>query len=120
MLGRLLIALFATWLAIAPALASSCAAGCDSVGTPTLHTRLAHVDSVKQQLDCHGAGEQPGDPVDSEMPSMAIACFAAGVASIPTFHPQLVHAEPVSEQHLPVLLPRTSFKTAPLTKPPQV
>jgi hypothetical protein len=121
---RLLLTLLLAWLAIAPAIANSCATGCETMSASSAH----HLASAGADLgqgsdvpDCHDASNGNGSD-DTKMPdagSMAAACFVAGAVSVPAASFAGIAIDVDSEYRSFVLLPSASFQTAPPNKPPQ-
>jgi hypothetical protein len=121
---RLLLILLLAWLAIAPAIANSCAAGCGTMSPPSAHQLAGEAADLGQGAgipDCHDASNSKG-PDDSKMPdggSMAAACFVAGAVSLPAASFSGIAIDVDSEHRSFVLLPSVSFQTSPPIKPPQ-
>ena len=116
--SRILLTILLAWTAIAPAIANSCAAGCQIGAASERH--LADERSEASGVpDCHGAGNQHEDTEIPDGGSMAVACFVASAASIPCFFSTVATIDIASEHHVLVLLPPLSFETSAPTKPPQ-
>lgn len=135
MIKRILLTLLLAWLAVAPAIAGSCVAGCETRGAASTH-HVVDQDGggAQSHRDCHGltnlgstdsgstdAGSTGGD--DSQTPqegwSMAVACFVASAASVPCSYTPLVSIDVGPGPESLVLLPPISFETSPPNKPPQ-
>jgi hypothetical protein len=121
---RLLLTLLLAWLAIAPAIANSCATDCESMSAPSAHHAPGEDADLGQGAgipDCHDASNSNG-PDDSKMPdggSMAAACLVAAAVSVPTSSFSGIAIDVDSEHGSFVLLPSVSFQTSPPNKPPQ-
>ena len=119
MVRRLLIVLLVAWIGIAPAIANSCAAGCQMSGASmhSDHDSQPHSDASSAP-DCHGQdGHQDKKAPDGS--SMVVACFVAASAAIPAISFPLLHIEIAAVQHASVLLPPLTFETSAPIKPPQ-
>jgi hypothetical protein len=115
---RILLALFLGWTAIAPAIASSCAAGC-GISAGAMHHDMEHAPDASDLPDCHGdANDRDG----STMPggdSMAAACFVAAAATLPSASLSVLNLDAPSAQRSCVLLPPLSFETSAPDEPPR-
>lgn len=123
MIKRILSVLLLAWMAIAPAVANSCAAGCETSATASSHqgTGVGASSDSSDASDCHGGGATH-ESDESNMPdggSMEVACLVASAASLPSASISLHKIEAVSEQHSAVLLPSLSFHTSAPARPPQ-
>lgn len=117
---RLLFALFFAWIAIAPAIASSCAAGCETGPVPMQDVVHDHEVADASGLPyCQGNTDEPDDSGLPDGSSMVIACFVAGAVSLPPLSISVVKVGLTSEQGSVVLLPPHSFHTSAPSKPPQ-
>ena len=119
MVRRLLIVLLVAWIGIAPAIANSCAAGCQMSGV-AMHggdNSQPHSD-VSGTPDCHGQN----DHQDTKVPdggAMVVACFVAAATAIPAISFPVLNIEIASVRHPLVLLPPLTFETSAPIKPPQ-
>ena len=116
MIKRLLLALLLAWTAIAPAIANSCAAGCETVEGSMHRSTHGHAANVS---DCHGNANERGDSNVPDDGSMEIACLIASAASLPSSSVSLAQIDLPSEPRSAVLLPPLSFQTSGPTRPPQ-
>jgi hypothetical protein len=119
---RILLSLLLAWLAIAPAIANSCAAECGS-GARSAHYGAELLMEVEQSglPDCHGR-QGSDEPADTQLPdggSMAAACFVAGAVSMPSSFVPGLKIDMDTERYSAVLVPAASFETCPPIKPPQ-
>lgn len=121
---RILISLLLAWVAVAPGIASACAAGCEM----DTHIDMAsHVDNdtrtpAPDVWDCHGsqAGQDVPGPLDvPDIGAMAAACMVAAAVLMPSVLVTPLHFEPAGEHASAVLLPQSSIRSAPPDKPPQ-
>ena len=121
MIKRLLVALLLAWTAIAPAIANSCAAGCETVAGSTHRSTHGHADDSEASNvpDCHGTANERGDSNVPDDGSMEIACLIASAASLPSSSVSLAQIDLPSEPRSAVLLPPLSFQTSGPTRPPQ-
>lgn len=117
---RILSVLLVAWIAIAPAIANSCAAGCDTGAASMHHPANESVDRNASDVpDCHGDANQRDNSNMPEGGSMVVACFVASAASLPSSSISVVKIEVASEQRSSVLLPPLSFQTSAPARPPQ-
>lgn len=113
---RVLLLLLLAWVAIAPALASACAAGCEMGAAE----HSDHNPAVSG-MDCHGSqtsADAPG-PLDPPDSAMAAGCLVAATASIaaPVIATDSIWLRPEHPLSIPVL--PSSRSPAPPDKPPR-
>ncbi len=120
MIKRILLALLLAWTAIAPAIASSCAAGCEARTGSMQHHAHEQPDTTSPDVpDCHGIVNEQPDSNTPEGGTMELACLVASIASIPSAALPLVKVDLASEPRSVVLLPAVSFHTSAPPRPPQ-
>lgn len=118
---RILLSFLLAWLAIAPAIASACAAGCETTRAASIHpVANEHAGAGQADVpDCHGASHGREDSKMPDGDSMAVACFVASAASLPPSFIAVVKVDIGTALQSFVRLPPVSFETSPLNKPPQ-
>jgi hypothetical protein len=116
---RFLLALLLAWTAIAPAIASSCAAGCESDAGSMHHSNDRSPTDEAGIPDCHGAENDHDDSNTSQNGAMELACLVASAASLPSSSIAQLEIHFSSEQRASVLLPPLSFQTSAPPRPPQ-
>lgn len=117
MIRRFLIAALIAWIGIAPAIAHSCAAGCQ-MSSASMHMS----DDLQPQSDapdCHGQKDHQQDTKMPDGGAMVVACLVAASAASSAFSVPVVMIEIASVQHASVLVPPLSFETSAPRKPPK-